>query len=239
MEVQLKHKAAFERVLKNYQPSSKAKQLIAGMPLVILQGISGSGRNTIIDYLVKHASFHQIISDTTRPPKLRNGVMEQDGVQYHFRQEEVMLQDLEAGMYLEAEVIHNQQVSGISIRELERAAGSDKVPINEVAREGVGNIRSAKPDTTFVFVVPPSYEIWLERLGKREIMSEEELANRKHSAVQEIEEALTARDFYFVVNDSVERAAGVIGDLVHGEMTLSEDGNARRVAEAILDKLKR
>jgi guanylate kinase len=238
MHVTLHNKQAFKDVLKSYTPSDEAKQLLADMRLVILQGISGSGRNTIIDHLVKTGSFHQIISDTTRPPKLRNGEMERHGVQYFFRKEEELLDDLHRGMFLEAELVHDQQVSGISIRELSRAVESGQIPINEVAREGVMNIRQAKPDTLFFFVVPPSYEIWLDRLTKREVMSDEELTNRKQSAIHEIEEAFAAPDFHFLVNDELERAASVIRSVTNGGHDENETQQGKLVARGILTKLK-
>lgn len=237
MQVELHNKNAFKDVLVNYSPSAEAVQLLAQMQLVILQGISGSGRNTIIDHLVNTGSFHQIISDTTRPPKLRNGEMERDGVQYFFRKEEELLADLRSGMFLEAELIHDQQVSGINIRELARANDSGRIPINEVAREGVMNIRRAKPDTLFFFVVPPSYDVWLDRLTKREVMSDEELANRKRSAVDEIEAAFDAPDFHFLVNDDIETAAAIISDAAKGTTDSSQDELGRTVARAILQKL--
>lgn len=237
MDVALQNKQAFKDVLANYAPSEHAMELLAGMPLVILQGISGSGRNTLINYLVKNAAFHTVVSDTTRPPKVRDGKLEQDGVQYFFRKEQDLLEDLRRGMFLEAELIHDQQVSGISVRELVRAAESGMTPINEVAREGVVNIRKAKPDTIFFFVVPPSYEEWLQRLTSREVMSEEELANRKRSAVQEIDEALRADDFHFLVNDTIERSADTIRSVVSGVVDEAEAVRARAIAESIRAKL--
>lgn len=237
MQIELQNKQAFEEILATYLPSEHAKSLLGGIPLVILQGISGSGRNTIIDHLVANNNFHQIISDTTRPPKLRNGAMEQDGVQYFFRSEDDILTDLKNGMFLEAELIHNQQVSGISIRELIKAAESQKVPINEVAREGVNNIRQAKSNTVFFFIVPPSYDEWLARLKNREVMSDEELSNRKKSAILEIKEALEAPDFIFALNDSVERVSDIINNTVKNGINATEDRSARVVAQDILAKL--
>ena len=237
MEVSLKNKSAFVKVLKNYEPSEEAKKLLAGMPLVILQGVSGSGRNTLIDYIVAHGNFHTVVSDTTRPPKVRDGRLEQDGIAYHFRSEDELLADLQKGMFLEAELIHDQQVSGINIQELVRASKSGKTPINEVARDGVVNIRRAKPTTIFFFIVPPSYDVWLQRLAKREIMSDEELSNRKRSAIAEIDTALATEDFHFVINDTVERAASIIQSVAGGAQDIAENNNARAVAATIRAKL--
>lgn len=236
-EVVLKKRVEFETALGNYRVSQEAKLLVADMPLVILQGISGSGRNTIIDYLVKNSNFHQIVSDTTRPPKMRDGKMEQNGVQYFFRSEDEVLNDLKAGMYLEAELIHNQQVSGINIRELRRAHESKKIPINEVARKGVSNILDVKNDTHTFFIIPPSYEEWMRRLSRRESMNNEELENRKNSARKELQEALSKSYFHYVINDSVQQAAQHIEDVVKGEGNSEEHDKAKLIAQSILDQL--
>lgn len=237
-EVILRHKEEFRQLLKTYQPSDAAKQLLAGMPLVILQGITGSGRNTIIDYMTQHMPYHQVVSDTTRPPKVRDGKMEEDGVAYFFRSEEDLLQDLQQGLFLEAELIHEQQVSGISIRELERAQASGKIPINEVAREGVGNIRRAKPDTSVFFVMPPSYDEWVRRIKGREAMSPEEFTNRTQSAVLELEEALEVDYFAYIVNHTVEQSARNIEDTRANGINQERQDEGRRVASEILTVLK-
>jgi guanylate kinase len=237
-EVILRHREEFMQVLDGYQPSERAKQILASMPLVILQGISGSGRNAIIDYMIAHMPYHQVVSDTTRPPKVRNGQMEVDGVAYYFRSEEDVLDDLRNGMFLEAELIHNQQISGISIRELERASSSGKTPINEVAREGVGNILAAKPDTSVFFVVPPSYEEWTRRLSSREQISQEELTNRTHSAILELQQALAADHFAFVVNHTLEQAARDIDQTLKEGTNPTRQQEGRRITQAILTRLQ-
>ncbi len=238
MEVILHKRDEFQKILQAYRPSSEAEQLLSQMPFVILQGITGSGRNAIIDYLVQHSHFHQVVSDTTRPPKLRDGVMEQNGLQYFFRSEDEVLTDLKNGMYLEAELIHNQQVSGISVRELERAHKSGKVPINEVAREGVSNVRRVKQDTTIFFVVPPSFDEWMKRLTGREQMTELELKNRKQSAREELEEALSKDYFHYVVNDTLERVSKTIEKIVDGADDNEENQRAMQAAKGILARLK-
>lgn len=239
MTVVLRNKEAFQKVLAGYAPSTEAKQILSIMPLVILQGITGSGRNAIITYLVESGKYHQIVSDTTRPPKLRDGKMEENGVQYFFRDEEEVLIDLMDGEFLEAELIHDQQVSGISMRELKRAHESGKIPINEVALEGTINIEKAKPDTIFCFVVPPSYEEWIRRLTHREIMSDVELSNRKQSAAKELIEALESNRFHFVVNDEVEHAAAQVDAALEGYGDAEKDAHGRTIAKEILEQLQR
>lgn len=222
-----------------YHPSTEAIRLLEQTPLVIMLGVSGGGRNTIINHLVNSGHYQFIVSDTTRPPKLRDGRMEVDGVNYHFRSEADVLDDIENGRFLEAEVIHKQQVSGISIRELQQAASSGKIPINEVDLGGTQSIRVAKPDTFFFFIVPPSYKEWIYRLKGREVMSEEEFTNRCLTAMAVLEEGLSQPDFTFVVNDSSHRSAEEIDQQVRGQRRDKHShAEGQRVARQILAELQ-
>lgn len=234
MEVHLTHKADFVDALKDYHPSADAISTLARMPLVILLSVTGGGRNTIINELIRTGRYHFIVSDTTRPPKVRNGVLEEDGVSYHFRTESDVLTDIQQGLYLEAELIHGQQVSGTSIKELIRAHDSGKVPINEVDLGGTDAIAAVKPDTLFLFIVPPSFEEWMRRLRTRENMSDEELMNRLRTAVHMLRTVLASSRFVFVVNDDLSEVVSTVDDYISGEVHDMHDGRARQVAEQIL-----
>lgn len=234
MEVHLTHKADFVDALHDYHPSDDAVRALSTMPLVILLSVTGGGRNTIINKLVETGRYHFIVSDTTRPPKVRNGVLEQDGVNYHFRSEEDILGDIRSGLYLEAELIHGQQVSGTSVAELLRAHASGKVPINEVDLGGTDAIAAVKPDTLFLFIVPPSFEEWMRRLKTRESMSEEELLNRLTTAVRMLRTVLASERFVFVVNDNLDEVVSTVDDYISGEVHALHDTNARQRAEEIL-----
>ena len=235
MDYHLTHKDEFIEALHDYRPSDEAVTTLASMPLVILLSVTGGGRNTIINKLVETGRYHFIVSDTTRPPKVRNGALEQDGVNYHFRSEEDVLIDIDAGRYLEAELIHGQQVSGTSVRELVRAHESGKVPINEVDLGGTDAIAEVKPDTLFLFIVPPSFDEWMRRLKTREDMSDDELHNRLTTAVRMLRTVLSSDRFVFVVNDDLDEVVSTVDDYISGEVHALHDQRARDVAQQILD----
>lgn len=234
MEVSLTHKNEFVEALDGYHPSDEAVEVLASMPLVILLSVTGGGRNTIINRLVETGRYHFIVSDTTRPAKVRDGKLEQDGVSYHFRSEEDVLTDIKNGRYLEAELIHNQQISGASVDELVRAQKSGKIPINEVDIGGTDAIAGVKPDTLFLFIVPPSFEEWMRRLHTREDMSDRELKNRLATAAHMLSTVLTSERFVFVVNDSLNEVVSTVDDYISGEVHDIHDTKARKVAEQIL-----
>lgn len=228
----------FKDALSNYEVSEHAKSILASTQLVILLGVFGSGRNSIISELVKGGKYHFIISDTTRPPKVRNGLLETHGIQYFFRSEQEILTDIQNGEFLEAEIIHGQQVSGMSIRELERARNSGRVPINEVDIEGAANVLLHKPDSIMLFVVPPSYEEWIRRVNEREVMSQEEFDNRMRTAERILETVLGSNKFKFVINHTIEEAAARVDELVHlGVHSEEHNEEARRIAAGLLEKV--
>ena len=233
---QLTRLEEFKKVLNNYHVSDDARKLLAQLKLVLLVGPSSSGRNTIVNQLVKSDHYHSIISDTTRQPRSNNGVMEENGLEYWFRAESDVLHDIQSGEFLEAAIIHEQQVSGISMRELREAASANKIAINEIEVAGADNIYEAKPDTLFIFVLPPSFNEWMARMQNRGSLPETEVQRRLQSAVDELTIALD-RDYYtFVVNDTFMDTAKTIDDLATGvtKQTAEQQTYGRNVARQLL-----
>lgn len=232
---ELKHLDEFQQALQNYQLSEAARQLLSRTNLALLVGPSSSGRNSIINELLKSGDYHYIVSDTTRQPRVNNGVPEQNGREYWFRQETELLSDIKAGQFLEAAIIHNQQVSGISIRELTTAADEHKVAINEVEVVGADNIHQAKPDAVFIFVVPPSFDEWIVRMNGRGELPADEIKRRLNSAITEISVALKRSYYRFVVNDTFTHTAHRINDMImNGTRDDTAESSAKLVAEQIL-----
>ena len=220
--------------------SDDAKRLLTEHPIVILTAITAAGRNTIIRELVKTGRYRFVVSDTTRPPRENNGVMERDGVEYWFRTEEEVLADLRAGKFVEAAIIHAQQVSGISVRELEDAQNSGQIPINEIEVQGVENVLRTVPGSLIpIFVLPPSYEEWMRRWTARGQISDQEKLRRMESARKELQAALDKTYYHFLVNDDLEKAIKGVDKIAHGEIDPRHESAGRLKAQEILDALNK
>lgn len=242
--VHLDNIAAFRDVLRDYHMSEHAKKVLDESRLVVVSGVAGGGRNTIINYLVEYHDYFFLVSDTTRPPKFRDGAMEVDGVNYHFRKEADMLRDIQAGEFVEAEIIHNQQVSGTSIRELERANGSGRIIIHEAEFGGVRNIAEAKPDAHIIGLLPPSYDEWIRRFQKREDIHEQEFINRLQTADKVLRNMLSEPYFKFVINRDVAQCAADIRAIVEDgvydeEHRLTGEKVAREMLHEVEQVLKK
>ncbi len=232
---ELKQIDAFRKVLKDYTLSDEAKQVLSTIRLALFVGPSSSGRNTIINELVKTGPYHFIVSDTTRQRRANNGIMEQSGREYWFREETEVLADLQSGDFLEAAIIHNQQVSGISMRELKAAAAESKIAVNEVEIVGADNIYAAKPNTVFLFIVPPSFDEWMTRMTARGALPTDEVVRRLQSAVEEITAALERPFYQFVVNDTFMHTARYVDALITtGQQSPKNQAAARKLAQKLL-----
>lgn len=235
----LHNKQAFQDALENYQVSDHAKRVLASTPFVALSSLAGGGRNTVIRKLAEDYNYIFAISDTTRPPKVRDGKLEQDGVNYYFRTEDEILKDIQNGEYIEAEVIHNQQVSGTSIREIERTAKTGKIPIHDFEYGGMLNVYKAKPDAALIGLIPPSYDEWIRRLRGREVMTDQEFLNRLTTADKVLENLLTHPQYTLIINDTIEQCANDIRSVVESHDYSSEkEAAVRAVAEKLHARVK-
>lgn len=233
----LNHAEQFKNILKNYQMSEKSVEILNSTEFVMLSAISSSGRNTIIRELLKTDDFYFIVSDTTRAKRVNDGVMEQDGVEYWFRTEEEFLTDLENGKFVEAAIIHNQQVSGVSIRELDFARKNKKIAISDIEVQGVHNIMQHSKLAVPIFVLPPSYEEWMERWMKRGKITDAEYDNRIASAKQELTRALEEGYYHFLINDDLQEAVKGVTQIAKGMVSAKHDNRGREIAQSILAKL--
>lgn len=235
----LKHLSEFESILSHYVPSQKSLDILAHMPLVLLVGPTASGRNTLISLLIETGKYHSIISDTTRPKRVNNGVMERNGVEYWFKTEEEVLEGLQKGEYLEAAIIHEQQVSGQNISQIEAARDEGKIAVNEVQINGASVIHEYKSDALIVFLLPPSFDTWMERIRGRGSVSDEELRRRLESAIVEISTALSNDYYQFVINNEIHHAAHAVDELAHGRpFDPEKQAHGRSHAERLLEEVR-
>ena len=232
---ELKYLDEFQTLLSDYKLSKQALQALSQTRLVLLVAPTSSGRNRLIRELMKTDDYYYIVSDTTRQPRSNDGVMEQSGVEYWFRDEADVLDDIRGGKYLEAAVIHKQQVSGISVRELKLATDKGKIAITDAEIAGIDNAIKLKPDTLGIFVLPPSFDEWQRRLHHRGDMHSEEYKRRMESAVVELSAALEHDYYRFVINDDIAGAVQQINAIAKLDTYTSEQHSVgRHLAEQLL-----
>jgi guanylate kinase len=147
------------------------------------------------------------------------------------------LADLKAGEFLEAEIIHDQQVSGISIRELEKARDQQKIAITDIDLEGMHNVLRDKTDTIAIMVMPPSFEEWQRRLASRGKMHPDELKRRLQTAQKIFEDGLRQDFYHFVISENTEQSGAIVDAIVDGKMNPYQ-GRAKEVIRQLQSGLQ-
>ena len=196
-----------EKIITEYQPPEQAIDMIRHAKIALLVGITGAGKDTIVRALLERPGFAAIISHTTRPPRSNAGVPEVDGEDYHFISQETAQGMVERGEFVEVKFVHGT-IYGTSIAEVKRASDQG-VAITDLDVQGVAEYKSVSSEVVAIFIVPPTYEAWLERLKKRYASTEEfeaEWPKRRESAISELSNALLVPYYHFIVNDNLEEA---------------------------------
>ncbi len=196
--------------------------------LIILSAPSGGGKSTILNEVLQaHAGVDYSVSYTTRPPRGQ----EQNGVHYHFVDEESFLARKADGDFLEtAQVFGRWYGTSISFIQSRLAAG--KHVIMDIDVQGAAQISATSIPYVKIFIVPPSMEVLRDRLVKRATDSPEEVAKRLKVAREELE-FIPAYD-YLVVNDILSVAVEDVLAIVRAEE--NRVGRYREPIAGFLDK---
>ena len=216
--------------------SSEAAELVRKTKLLLIAGVVGGGKNTVINELLKGSEYHQIVSHTTRPPRNNHGVMEMDGTDYHFVTLAEAEKLVEEKAFVEVKYVHGN-VYGTSVAELRAAHDEDMIAVTDIDIMGVVEYLDIKPDTHAIFLLPPSVETWLARLERRYGSLEnhhDEIEKRLRTAYDEIKFIQQDDRFILVVNDDLETTVERIEQIVAGERDHTSEF-ALTIAEHLLE----
>jgi guanylate kinase len=201
---------------------------------VILSSPSGGGKTTIAQALIDvRADVGYSVSCTTREP--RPG--EVDGTDYFFLPRGDFERRLAAGAFAESAEVHGQ-LYGTLRAEIERVTGLGRHVILDIDVQGAAQLRRAFPGAVTIFVLPPSADVLLDRLRRRQTESPAGLASRLRSALLELQ-SVGAYD-YVVINDTLTDAIGRVSSIIDAESVRRHRlaGLNAQVA-ALIDNLER
>jgi guanylate kinase len=234
--------AMLQELVDAYDLPASAVELVRSTPIVLLVGVSGAGKDTIKHKLLETGRYHHIVSHTTRAPRENGGVMEQDGVEYHFITKERAAEMLKGGEFIEAKK-YGDNVYGTSISEIQKAHDDGKIAITDLEVQGVEEYKAISQNVIAEFILPPDYEEWQERLHARygkKGADPADIARRMKIAILELQEALARPYYHFVVNADIDQAVKAADSIAqhHDEFTII-DNSFRVWAEQLLEDLQK
>jgi guanylate kinase len=170
--------------------------------VIILSAPSGSGKTTIVNYLLQHIpSLSFSISATNRAPRDK----EIHGKDYFFISPEEFQQHIANDEFLEYEEVYKEYYYGTLKAQVEQLLKSGRNIIFEVDAVGACNIKKYYGKRALsIFIQPPSIEELRNRLVKRGTDSPETIENRIAKAEYEL--SFAAKADKIVINHTLEIA---------------------------------
>lgn len=227
-----------DTLIANYQPSQNAIEIVRSVKLVLLVGISGAGKDTVKHKLLATDEYHDVVSHTTRAPRLNRGKMETQGVEYHFVSNDEMNGMLERHELIEANRYSNN-VYATSVAEFEQARQEHRIAITDLDINGVEIYKSIAPDSVSpIFLIPPSYDVWVDRWRQRYgddyVSHMHDFERRKQTAITELKHVIEMPYFFYVINDTLDQT---IADVDAIAKSGRQHGTDRQKGKAAVEAL--
>lgn len=228
-----------EALVSSYSPSPETLGIVRATKLLLIAGVVGGGKNTVVNELTKNPEYHMLISHTTRAPRENHGIMEENEVDYYFVTPERVESMLKNNEFVEAKYVHGN-VYGTSVSEVAEAQAAGKIALTDIDIQGVQEYLDIKPETHAIFLLPPSVETWLKRLERRYgdlEQHQDELKKRFKTARDEINHIKADDRFVIVINDDLSTTVERIESILREETDRTSD-YADAVTEHLLDFLE-
>lgn len=176
-----------------------ARELLHDQAPLLLCGITAAGKNTLANELIAEGGYETVVSHTTRLPRENHGVMERHGEHYFFVDDETMLRMVMDKQFVEAKPVHDK-VYGTSIAAYEAPLSRGNIPVLDIDVQGAEEFVAAVPSLKPIFLLPPNFKVWQERLAGRGDVDPAKLRPRMESAIKEIETTMHNPSFQLLVN---------------------------------------
>jgi guanylate kinase len=210
---------SLERAIEAYAMPEAARRLLHDHPSLNIAGPTGAGKGTMAQHLTQTGHYVPVVSDTTRAPRVFGNGYEVNGVHYWFIDKERALEKLSEGAYIEAKLVHGDTLYGTSVASYERVVKSGRTPILEIDIQGMEDLMDAAPGFEAILLLPPSFEIWEQRIDGRGDMDLEQKLKRFKTALKEYQKPLEHDQFYPVINTEVLDTAEIIASGAYKEET--------------------
>ncbi|HXG53400.1 MAG TPA: guanylate kinase [candidate division Zixibacteria bacterium] len=177
----------------------------------IVSAPSGTGKSTVIGKLLSLLPDIRLsVSCTTRA---RRG-SEVDGREYHFVTPRQFAAMRARGAFAEWAKVHGF-FYGTPRAPLDRSIARGVDVLLDIDVQGARKIKRRYPRAVSIFLLPPSWKELERRLARRGTEGRETIRRRLANARREIRELM--RYDYYVVNDNVRKAVGLLRAIVLAE----------------------
>jgi guanylate kinase len=185
--------------------------------LYILSSVAGGGKSTLIELLLrKHNEIVFSISYTSREKRIG----EKDGVNYNFISRERFEELIQNNFFYEWALVHDNYYGTPKDFILNQLNLGKKI-ILDIDVQGATKVKESLPTATSIFILPPSQEVWIERLRKRGTENKDIQEKRIRNGLKELEQQ--DKFDYKIINDDLHKAFMELESLIYPENELQID----------------
>ncbi len=181
--------------------------------IFVVSAPSGAGKSALVLELEKKPSLNikRVVTHTTRAKRPN----EENGRDYHFIDTKSFRKMIEHGEFVEYASVHGH-LYGTSRKALQDVieSGHDAVLVIDV--QGALRIMKNLDGVVGIFILPPSYEEWINRLTSDGVR--EDLNTRLKTAIFEFDKI--EHFDYCLVNDRFEETLNKLECIIHASHTL-------------------
>ncbi|QQS44893.1 MAG: guanylate kinase [Acidobacteriota bacterium] len=200
--------------------------------LIIISAPSGAGKTTLVrEALKRDRSVRPSVSYTSRARR----ETERHGFDYFFVSRDEFEAMVERGEFLEWAYVHSN-LYGTTRRQVEGTLKFGYDVMLAIDVQGADQIRKIYPEAVSVFILPPSYEALVDRLGYRGDNDDEDLKLRLSNAFDEMAEY--KKFDYLIVNDDLANATDELMSIIVAERcrTRMRAWAAKKIIRTFLNK---
>lgn len=193
------------------QTGAEPRTVRQGEPrLTVVSGPSGVGKSSVLSEVRRLApEIYFSVSATTRAPRAG----EVDGEHYHFVSTAEFERMIAAGEMLE-HARYAGNLYGTPRKPVEEALAAGRPAVLEIELQGARQVRQAMPEAQLVMLLPPSWEVLVDRLTGRGTEPAEVVERRLATAREEL--AAESEFDATVVNADVQAATSELLRLILG-----------------------
>lgn len=203
--------------------------------LIVVSAPSGAGKTTLCGSLSRaEKNIIYAVSYTTRPP--RPG--EVDGKDYYFVSEEEFKAMTRGNEFAEWARVHNHYYGtheGFIRRKMDE--GVDVLLDVDVQGAKLLKKRFPPPEGVFIFVLPPSMDVWISRLNQRRLDSKEEIKRRLKVARDEIKKH--SEFDYLIINNEIERAVHDLNQIIFSKWNRKTEKDSEWIFRQFLEGMEK
>lgn len=181
--------------------------------LIVLSGLSGAGKDSVLNGLKKWVFPLEFIVTVTTRPRRHN---EKDGIHYTFVSPEKFQEMIDTNQLLEWATVYGNRY-GAPREPVKKALESGKDVIIKVDVQGAATYKKILPGAVFIFLAVPSLEECAPRLKQRRTESQAELELRLKTAGEEMEKLPIFDYLVFNRHGELNRAVADIEAIIAAE----------------------